>query len=575
MCGIVGYVGENASKELVNMLGKLEYRGYDSAGVAVVDGSSLIICKGVGYLQDVNKIKGLDKLDGDVGIGHVRWATHGEVNEANAHPFTDCGKRLAVVHNGVITNHESLKAKLTRHIFKSDTDSEVIAHMIERELERDGNIYASFERALYQLEGTYAIAVVIPLLEGKILTARRGSPLMVGKNGEVGAVASDVLAFGSSMACAVLPDGAIAEIGKGNYPDLDYHSVGHWQANELKTPHYMLQEIYEQPEAVKNVLGMDDKLFTDAALDVWRANDVVWTGCGTSRFAATIGRYVMAKVARKFTDVIVGSELHHFKASATDNTLIIAVSQSGETADVLEACKGMAKNGARVLSVINRPGSSLHTISNRVLPISCGPEIAVAATKSFINELALFYLLAYAMAGILQEGKQELSLLPEKISECIRLDGKVAELGTRLAEAVHIYYVAKGINYAVAGECALKLKEVSYIHTESMAAGELKHGTLALIEKGTPVIGICPNDNTYDEVLANLHEAKSRGAYIVGISDKNDKVFDVHLRLPKVDNLYYPFLCVVVGQLVAYYTAVAKGLNPDRPRNLAKSVTVL
>lgn len=575
MCGIVGYIGNNASKAVVDMLGKLEYRGYDSAGVVLSNKGRLEVRKGTGYLADVNKGHGLDKMQGDIGIGHVRWATHGEVTKENAHPFTDCTGRIAVAHNGVVSNYEVLKAGLKGHVFKSTTDSEVIAHLIEEELAAGDDLYGAFERAVYKLEGTYAIAVLSPLLRGKILTARRGSPLLVGRNGDAVALASDVLAFGSGMACAVLPEGKVVAVGDGDWPALSYISTDGWQSNALQQEHYMLQEIMEQPEATTTALKQDEVNFLGAAMDILRARDVIWTGCGTSRFAATIGRYVMSELAGKFSEVIVGSELHHFRASASSAMLVIAVSQSGETADVLVGTESLKAGGARVLGVVNRPQSSLHNISDRVIPMNCGPELAVAATKSFTNELAVFYLLAYAMAGKYHDGLAELRRLPNSIYKCLRLDGRVVKLCARLAGASHIYYVAKGINYAVAGECALKLKEVSYIHAESMAAGELKHGTLALVEKGTPVIGICPGDNTYDEVIANLHEAKCRGAFIVGVSDKAAKVYDVHLKLPAVDTLYYPFMSVVVGQLIAYYTAVAKGLNPDRPRNLAKSVTVL
>jgi glucosamine--fructose-6-phosphate aminotransferase (isomerizing) len=336
----------------------------------------------------------------------------------------------------------------------------------------------------------------------------------------------------------------------------------------------MLKEITEQPEALIESLKQDRNQLVSVALDVLRSRDVIFTACGTSRFASIMGRYLIAKLAKKWCETIVGSELQYNIDSLGDSSLIIAVSQSGETADVLSGVRLARDKGIKIISIVNKPYSSLERLSDMTLFMKCGAEIAVASTKAFTNELAIFYLLAFMMANKYDEGLIELLELPDKIRECLAQKDNVKNVAEIIKGSKHIYFVGKGINFSVAGECALKLKEVSYIHAESMSAGELKHGTLSLIEKGTPVIGICPDDYTYQEVISNLHEAKARGGMIIGISDKNDSVFNYWLKIPKVKDIYYPLVSVIIGQYLAYYVALGKGLNPDMPRFLAKSVTV-
>lgn len=354
-----------------------------------------------------------------------------------------------------------------------------------------------------------------------------------------------------------------------------------WQdAHDIRQEHskgdylyYMLKEISEQPVVWRAVLEQDREYITAIAMDILRARDVIWGACGTSRYAAVIGRYLISSLARKFSEVIVGSELHYFASVFNENTLLLAVSQSGETADVLNGAREVKEHRGQIVSIINRPLSMLEKLSDKTVYMKCGPEVGVAATKSFIATLCILYQLAFAMAGQYTKGMDELSKLDIPI-EAVLKDNNYCDIVNVLMGCSDVYYVAKGINYAIGGECALKLKEVSYVHAESMSAGELKHGSLALISNGVPVIGICPNDVTWKDTIANLHEAKSRGGYIIGISDKPDDIFDVWMRIPEVPKIYYPILVVIVGQLIAYHTAVARGFNPDKPRNLAKSVTV-
>jgi len=351
-----------------------------------------------------------------------------------------------------------------------------------------------------------------------------------------------------------------------------------WKWDAATKQHYdffMLKEILEQPQTVRCALMQDKNLIMNIAMDILRARQVVLTACGTSRYAALIGRYIFSKLAGKFSDVIMASEFAYFSDSIDKNTLVIAVFQSGETADVIQGVKKAKENGATIISLVNVIGSSLARMSDRVLYLNCGPEIGVAATKSFVAQLTLFYLLAFAMANRLEEGIEKIGVISTLIEENLRDNGKrLDRLVQQLKEKNDFYYIARGINFAIAGEGALKLKEISYIHAEGMPAGELKHGTLALIEKGTPVVAICPRDYTFDETLSNVAETKARGAFVIGVSDQPEQLFDEWIGIPPVEEIFYPLVSIVPLQLLAYHLAVARGLDPDKPRNLAKSVTV-
>ncbi len=343
--------------------------------------------------------------------------------------------------------------------------------------------------------------------------------------------------------------------------------------NYLKGKHYMLKEILEQQETVKKATEQDEQKLLETAMEILRAKNVIFTACGTARYAAIIGRYLFSKIAKKFSEVIMAHEFQYFVDSVDKDTLVIAISQSGETADVLEGVKKAKENGAKIVSVTNVENSSLARISDKIFFLNCGPEIAVASTKAFTGQLVVLYLLAFATIYKIQEGKIKLKEIGDKIKSIIDKD-ILKELSEKLKDKKDFYFIARGIDFAIASEGALKLKELSYAHAEGMPAGELKHGTLSLIEEGTTVIAICPKDYTYEETLNNALEAKSRGGFIIGVSDEGNEIFDVWIKIPKVDEIFYPLLTIIPLQLLAYYLAVAKGNNPDKPRNLAKSVTV-
>jgi len=589
MCGIVGFIGDKeAAPIIVNALTKLEYRGYDSAGLATISNDTVYIEKDVGKLAEVRQKHQIDKLPGHVGIGHVRWATHGGVTAKNAHPHLDCSKKIAVVHNGIIENHQELRSRLSpRHKFISDTDTEVVTHLLEDYMKLGAPLDEAVLRVTKELKGSYAILVISAQEPEKIVAARRDSPLVIGLGTTGNFIASDTLPFLEETKRGIfLEDGESAVVtkekvslrdSKGRKVKREPMEFG-WQWDTVtKQGHdfFMLKEILEQPQAVRHALIQDRNTIMEMAMEILRARQIVFTACGTSRYAALIGRYIFSKIASKFSDVIMASEFGYFSDSIEKNTLVIAVSQSGETADVMDGVKRAKKNGATVFSLVNVVGSSLARMSDRALYLNCGPEIGVAATKSFISQLTIFYLLAYAMVNRFDEGVKKLTAISNLIEANLLHNGsEVPKIAKKLNGKKDFYYIARGINFAIAGEGALKLKEISYIHAEGMPAGELKHGTLALIEKGTPVVAICPCDYTFDETLSNIAETKARGAIVTGVSDRHEAMFDEWIRIPKVEEIFYPLVSIIPLQLLAYHSAVARGLDPDKPRNLAKSVTV-
>lgn len=589
MCGVIGFVGDReAAPTVLSALRKLEYRGYDSAGMATTSGNRVWLKKDTGKLDEVEQKHSLDKLPGKAGIGHVRWATHGSVTPANAHPHPDCKQEIAVVHNGIIENYQELRRRLEpRHKFVSDTDTEVIPHLIE-EYVKDG---ASLEEAVFrmskELSGSYALLAISAREPQKIVATRKDSPLVVGMGARGNFAASDTLPFiDETKRVIFIEDGETVVLttekvtildGEGREVRREPREVD-WKWDEATKQGYdffMLKEILEQPQAVRCALIQDKDLIMEMAMDILRARQVVLTACGTSRYAALIGRYVFSRLAGKFSDVIMASEFHYFSDSVDRNTLVIAVSQSGETADVIEGVKRAKENGATVFSLVNVVGSSLARMSDKVIYLNCGPEIGVAATKTFISQLTIFYLLAFAMVNKLEEGAEKIRAISPLLEDNFHDNGKkLTELARKLRERADFYYIARGINFAIAGEGALKLKEIAYVHAEGMPAGELKHGTLALIENGTPVVAVCPQDYTFDETLSNVAETKARGAFAIGVSDQQEQIFDEWISIPQVEEVFYPLVSIVPLQLLAYYIAVARGLNPDKPRNLAKSVTV-
>ncbi len=585
MCGIIGYVGgREASIVLKQGLESLEYRGYDSAGIATKD-KTISVMKDIGKISEMEWNLGL--LKGNMGVAHTRWATHGGVCRENAHPHLSCDKTIAVVHNGIIENFAVLRKELEKkgHKFASETDSEVIPHLIEENLKKMPFEDAVFQ-AMQRLKGTFAV-VIISSKEEKMIAFKKDSPLVVGLGNKENFVASDAYPFLDYTKRAVFLDdneAAIMTKDKVEFYDLakkvlvkEPRTIA-WdktKAGKNGHEHYLIKEIYDQPLVLKQTLTQDKAKLEKVAAMIQKAARVYIIGAGTARHAAIVGRYVIGEITGRFCDVQMASEFQYFVDKIEKNSVIIAVSQSGETADVLVPIKKAKEKGCKIVSIVNVMGSSLDRLSDVSLYLNCGPEISVASTKAFTAQVLIFYLLAYTMAYKLDEGKRLLGELPAKIEETIRNTEKpIMKLAEYLKDKSDAYFIARGENFAIAIEGSLKLKEVSYIHAEGMPAGELKHGTLALVSEGVPVIVIAPRDYTHEETIANAHEVKARGGYIIGISDENDQTFDIWLKIPKVYPIFYPILTNIPCQLIAYYTAKAKGNDVDKPRNLAKSVTV-
>ncbi len=590
MCGIVGYCGKQAAAPIaVEALRRVEYRGYDSAGIAALSDGQLLVKKDIGKLDEIETKHSLSSLPGNIAIGHTRWATHGGVTAANAHPHCDSANTVAIVHNGIIDNYQELRQQLISngHRFVSETDTEVIPHLIEDEMKNGRSLEAAVLAIAPKLEGSYAFLAISSRDPGKLVGTRKGSPLAIGIGNHGYFAASDALAFsGQTNQVMPLADTEVAVLTADRSEFLD--AAGNKltkETREIETKwgdshkqgyrFFMLKEIMEQPQTLEAAATQDRDLFNEIALDILRAGQVIVTACGSSRYAALVGRYLFSKVGRKFCDVVMASEFHYFADSVDKNTVVLAVSQSGETADVIEGVQRARDAGAQVISVINRPQSQLSEMSHHVIYLNCGPELCVAATKSFLSQLVVFYLLSFSMVNSFDKAVNDLNSVSHEVTKAINWNNdRLEELSRNLKDKRDFYYIARGINFAIASEGALKLKEISYIHAEGMPAGELKHGTLALIEPETPVAVICPDDYTFRETLSNAIEARSRGAYIVAISDVENEIYDSWVKIPKVDELLYPLVTVVPLQLLAYHMAVSRGCDPDRPRNLAKSVTV-
>ena len=601
MCGIIGYIGDRkACDVIVSGLKRLEYRGYDSVGVVTENGGTLHIRKGAGKIGELEKKLGLSELPGSRGIGHTRWATHGIPDDTNAHPHTDCTGRIALVHNGIIENYLELKEELLKrgHIFKSDTDTEVIAHLIEEELKTAANFEEALRRALNRLKGSFALGIIYSGDGEHLYFVRNESPLVLGiGEGEMFA-ASDVPAFLPYTNRAVfIDDGEYVILSKEGYivkdfrtgevREKDVHMI-EWSlemAEKQGYPHFMLKEIHEQPKAVKEAIYGNAEGIADIAEEIAGYDKIFIVAMGTSYHAAIAGKYLFQRLARKVPVVEEASEFRYEAEGLLDeNTLVIAITQSGETADTLAAIKLAKRNGAKTLSIVNVVGSMATRISDLVLYTHAGPEIGVAATKTYTTQLTVLAMLAIALArhlgtadeqllNALEKGLYE---LPDLIAEALKHEENLKELAEALRDRKDFFYIGRGISVATALEGALKLKEISYIHAEGLSAGELKHGPLALIEDSVPVVAVAPSGRTFDKIVSNIEEAKARKGFIISLGDNDElmKISDVFIRMPEVDELLSPILYVVPLQLLAYHLAVLRGNDPDKPRNLAKSVTV-
>ncbi|MFT4892480.1 MAG: glucosamine--fructose-6-phosphate aminotransferase (isomerizing) [Candidatus Nanohaloarchaea archaeon] len=577
MCGIVGYRGEDSASEVVReALEKLEYRGYDSAGIATVGNPSLKIEKGEGTIDEVlDAEETVETLDGKTGIGHTRWATHGEVNDTNAHPHTGEDEHVAVVHNGIINNHEQLKKELEVEM-KSDTDTEVIPHLIEKELEETDDLEKVCRNVMNRLEGSYA--VLATLKTGEMVAMKQGSPLVVSESDSEVFLGSDVTPFLSQIDTAYFfEDGDYAVIDEeiqifngGERKDIDYEEID-WDAGEASKQgysHFMEKEIHEQSKTIKRAALQDRKDMEKAVEMIKEAERVYLTGCGTSSYAASLGAKYLRETGNR-VEIEQSHELEYRKDEITENDLVIAISQSGETADLLSL---LGEVEADVLSVVNVVGSTLDRQSEHTLYVNAGPEIGVASTKAFTAQLTVLKMISYTVQGELEAGRESLIRTASKVETVLESNRKtIDQLSDYLQNKENVYFIGRSTGYDIARESALKLKELSYIHAESFPGGEFKHGTLALIEEETPVVGIMTEEGS-EEMMSNIAEAKSRGADIIASGENMIDGFMEFIEIPEDQNS--EILQVVPFQMLAYRTSLKKGNNPDKPRNLAKSVTV-
>jgi len=606
MCGIVGYVGyRDCTDVLMDALSKLEYRGYDSAGIAVFDNEEIKVAKSKGRLADLDeKMKAEGKPSGNAGIGHTRWATHGEPSDVNSHPHS--GERVTIVHNGIIENYKALKELLVKEgrCFKSDTDTEVVAQLLDYYY--NGDPIHTVAKVTKELQGSYALGIVFADFPDTVFAVRCESPLIVGIGENESFIASDVTAILKyTRNYYLLEHGEIAVLSKYSTSiyDMHYNKLN----KELKTAdwdmdaaekggyeHFMLKEIYEQPESVRTTIkpricdgmpNLEECGITVEKLNSYKRISVV--ACGTAMHAGVVGRYLIEKLARVQVNVDIASEFRYRDPIISKGDLVIIISQSGETADSLAAMRLAKKLGAETLAIVNAKGSSIAREADMLIYTHAGPEIAVASTKAYMVQIAVMYLLAfelaYAKGTITEEECRRLTSLlqktPETIEKILENKKETQFIASELITADSLLYIGRGLDYALSMEGSLKLKEISYIHSESYAAGELKHGTISLINDGMPVIAVVTQSDLFDKTISNIKEVKARGAKVIIVcreSEQIDKdVADYKFGLPDgIEDLFMPMAAVVPLQLIAYYTSVLRGNDVDKPRNLAKSVTV-
>ncbi len=589
MCGIAGYIGYRNSVEILfDMLRRLEYRGYDSAGIGYISDGNLFILKDRGMVDEVIGKINLERISSKVGVAHSRWATHGIPSHENSHPHTDCNGRIAVVHNGIVENYRDLKRELLKkgHIFRSETDTEVIPHLIEEFYSE--SFESAFLEAVKRLRGSFAIASISLDEPDKILIARKESPLIIGLGKGENFIASDTPAIIPRTKRIIILDDldygivkrdgvVIKDMETGNELMKDVQEI-EWDVKQAERggyEHFMLKEIFEEPSAVQNALKAmgDIKKIAEKLSDFKR---IYFVACGTASYAGLVGKYLLERFTIP-SDAEIASEFRYSTVNTLDrNCAVIAISQSGETADTIACVKKAREKGAFVVGIVNTVGSTLTMLSDENIYTYSGPEIAVASTKAYLGQLVSVTLLTLFIAK--EKGRTDnsyvnkilhnLNLIPEKISQILSNEKEIKKLAERLYDKRIFFYIGRRLNYPTALEGALKLKEISYVHAEAYPAGELKHGPLALLEDGVPVIAISPDDDLKEKMDSNIQEAKARNAEVIVISENGD------VKIPAADPLLSPILCIVPLHLLAYYISVLKGINPDKPRNLAKSVTV-
>jgi glutamine---fructose-6-phosphate transaminase (isomerizing) len=591
MCGIFAYSGpkKNAAEIVISGLKKLEYRGYDSWGIACrTEGcEELEIYRQVGKIGEFD-LNTIELPKSTLSIGHSRWATHGGVTVENAHPHSDEDRDIAVVHNGIIENYRELKKELIAecHIFKSETDTEVVAHLIEKYLRENDDFVDAVKKTLKRLEGRYAI-LAIRSGEQKIVAARRGSPLIIGIGKHEYFIASDIPAFLEyTRNVMYLDDDEMVVVNEEPHfyntrtdkkiekriIEIDWTPES---AEKGDFKHFMIKEIMEQKDTIYRAINQRDEDIMKLADEIKKAYGTYLVGCGTAGKVCLAASYLFSKIAQRHVNVVFGSEFPSYSDFLKEKSLVIAVSQSGETADTLEALEVAKKKKAKVLSIVNVEGSTMDRMSDYSIRIKAGPEKAVASTKATTSQLAILTLLAYACIDQLPEGKRLLIETAGQINDMLnpRYEEHIFQLAEKIKDVESMYVIGKAVNYPMALEAAIKLQEVSYIHAEGFAGGELKHGPIALISEGTPVIVLVANDDTRQDILNNAQEIKARGGYIIGISPQKEAVFDYWIKVPDVGPTS-PIVNIIPIQLLAYHLALLRKNNPDMPRNLAKSVTV-
>ncbi|OGN99454.1 MAG: glutamine--fructose-6-phosphate aminotransferase [Chloroflexi bacterium RBG_13_51_52] len=593
MCGIVGYIGDKKAQPiLLNALGKLEYRGYDSCGIAIAN-KSIEVYKDVGRVKALAKI--LEPHNGKVGIGHTRWATHGEPSKINAHPHSDCAGKIAVVHNGTINNFSRLREMLAEegHVLASETDTEVIPHLIEKYY--DGDFEKAVEMAVGEIDGAYTM-IAIMAGESRLIAARKDSPLIIGVGDRENLIASDVPALLDYTSRVIyLEDGDIAVVSasdvkvkqNGAVIDREVHEIS-WSMEDAQKggyEHFMLKEIHEQPKVIRDTLT-DYLSKAETAADLTgmgggSLENIIILACGTSYHAGLVGKYIIEDLVNVPVRVEMADEFSLSGQSPAGNQAIV-ITQSGETLDVLKAIKRLKANGNRVIAVTNVVGSSVTRAADRTIYTRAGPEICVAATKTFVAQLIALYWLALPYARVnaarLDELVLELRQLPVKVQQVLDNEAEIAAYAKKLAAYDNVFYIGKGINYPIAMEGALKLKEISYIHAEGYAAGELKHGPFSLLGEKTPVVAVVTQDNTYEPIVTSIKEIKARHSPVIVLANEDDDVMpdlaDSVITIPRVDPLFSPVVNITALQLLAYFVAKERGCPIDFPRNLAKTVTV-
>ena len=607
MCGIVGYLGKRQATEvLIEGLSKLEYRGYDSAGVAVNIGEELSVRKFKGRLQVLVDDLIESPINGGVGIGHTRWATHGEPSDVNSHPHFNKEKTIAVVHNGIIENYLELREELQKegYVFLSQTDTEVVAHLVDKFYE--GNLLEAVYKATEKLRGAYALGVVCKDNNNELVAVRKDSPLIVGVGEDENFIASDIPAILKYTRDVIFlendeyvhmqgPKVTILDENK-NVVEKKINEIN-WDIEAASKGGYdcfMTKEMYEQPKGVEDTLmrrldengriKLDDIKITKEDLD--KINKVYIVACGTAYHAGLVGKYAIEKFAKIPVIADIASEFRYSDPFVDENTLIIIVSQSGETADTLAALRDAKEKGARVLSITNVVGSSIARESDDIFYTWAGPEIAVASTKAYTTQLMAFYMIALNLAmtkGTITEEEyfkmiDILKEMPSKVEKVLECDKLVEEIAAEIKDKNDIFYLGRGLDYALAMEGSLKIKEISYMHAEAFAAGELKHGTIALIEEGTPVIAIATQEALFEKMVSNMQEVKARGAKVIAIVEEHneevEKSADRVIYIPEVEDMFASITSVVPMQLLSYHVAKMRGCDIDKPRNLAKSVTV-